>query len=100
MTTLLPLVPVVDPAFVARRRTADKVFRGALAFNAALTAFWVFVTISGRDAVFFQDYRIDRATLMRVGSGIVFFYVLWGFLWYGIKSLLLRTAAGFSKAER
>jgi hypothetical protein len=100
MTTLLPLVPVVDPAFVARRRTADRVFRGALAFNAALTAFWLFAVISGRDPVFFQSYQVDRGTLGRVGGAILFFYVFWGFLWYGIKSVLLRFVAGFSKADR
>ena len=31
-----------DPAFLERRRTADRIFRGALAFNAALTLFWLF----------------------------------------------------------
>jgi hypothetical protein len=35
-----------------------------------------------------------------VTSGILFIFVLWGFIWYGIKTLLLRFYAGFSKEER
>ena len=39
----------VSPVFAERRRTADRVFRGALIFNGALTLFWliVFLTKSG-----------------------------------------------------
>ena len=32
--------------------------------------------------------------------GVLFFNVLWGFIWYGVKTLLLRYVAGFSKEER
>jgi hypothetical protein len=39
---------VRDEAFEARRRTAGRIFRGALIFNTALTIFWVAVLISGR----------------------------------------------------
>ncbi len=84
----------------ARRRTADLVFRGALAFNAALTIFWVFVVLAQGNAIFFGQYNIDRAVLTRVAFGILFFYVIWGFIWYGIKNLLLKSFVGFSREER
>jgi hypothetical protein len=87
-------------SFDERRRIADRIFRGALLFNAALTAFWLFVVITQRDAVFFRHYNIDRETLGAVTFGILFFYVLWGFIWYGVKNLLLKFVAGFSKDER
>jgi hypothetical protein len=87
-------------SFEARRRTADRIFRGALVFNVALTAFWLFVLLVNRDAMFFRTYEIDRAALGRIASGIMFFYVVWGFIWYAIKNLLLKYFVGFSKEER
>jgi hypothetical protein len=42
-----------------RRRTADRVFRGALVFNCALTAYWLFLLATGGSSLFFQDYRAD-----------------------------------------
>jgi hypothetical protein len=83
-----------------RRRTAGRIFQGALAFNAALTLFWLFVALTGRDAFFFRRPEVDREAVLRVFQGVLFFYVLWGFLWLGIKSLLLRFVAGFSREER
>ena len=84
----------------ARRRTANRVFWGALIFNSALTLYWVVVSITGRGALFFPHYAIDGGTAGRLLSGILFFYVIWGFIWYGVKSLLLRYFVGFSKEER
>ena len=83
-----------------RRRTADRIFRGALAFNAALTLYWLVAAVSGRGALFFQDLGLGWHTLGPVAGGILFFYVLWGFIWYGIKTALLKYWAGFSKEER
>ena len=87
-------------AFTDRRRTADRVFRGALMFNTGLTILWLFAVVTGRTTIFFQDYRMDREALLRVGGAILFFYVLWGFIWYGVKALLLRFFVGFTKEER
>jgi hypothetical protein len=87
-------------SFEARRRTADRVFRGALLFNTGLTIFWLFVIVTGRTTSFFQGYRPDREAALRVAFGILFFYVLWGFIWYAVKALLLRFVAGFTKEER
>jgi hypothetical protein len=92
-----------DPAarsFADRRRVADRVFRGALIFNTALTAFWVGLLFTGREPVFFRQYAFDREALTRVAVGVGFFYVLWGFVWYAVKNALLKWVAGFSKAER
>ncbi|PYR92263.1 MAG: hypothetical protein DMF84_14235 [Acidobacteria bacterium] len=86
--------------FVDRRRTADRIFRGALIFNAALTVFWGVMLATGENAYFFASYDVSRQALTRVFTGILFFYVLWGFFWYGVKTLLLRYVAGFSKDER
>jgi hypothetical protein len=84
----------------ARRRTADLVFRGALLFNTALTAFWLFALVSHRTGGLFAQYAFGWDALRRIGTGILFFYVIWGFIWYGIKSLLLRYFVGLSKEER
>jgi hypothetical protein len=83
-----------------RRRTADRIFKAALAFNAALTVFWLGVLATGTDAVFFGTYALDGAAIQRVFFGILIFWVLWGFVWFGIKNALLKSVAGFSMAER
>jgi len=83
-----------------RRRTAQRIFRGALLFNAALTVFWLFVLATHQAFGFFQQYEVDRAAIGRVTFGIFFFYVVWGFIWYAIKNLLLKFFVGFSKEER
>src|SRR5438067_6310055 len=87
-------------AFVERRRTAARIFRGALLFNTALTLFWGVMLATGGNAYFFARYDVSWQALTRVFTGILFFYVLWGFFWYGVKTLLLRYVAGFSKEER
>ena len=86
--------------FLARRRIADRVFRGALIFNTALTVFWIVLLATGANTRFFSSYRLDVVGVLRVLSGILFFYVLWGFIWWGVKALLLRYVVGFSKEER
>ncbi len=99
-TTLDVRSPEASATFEDRRRTADRIFRAALIFNGALTLFWLFVYITGRTTIFFQNYQVDRAAVMRVAAGIFFFYVLWGFIWWGVKTLLLRFFVGLTKAER
>lgn len=74
------------------------VFRGALAFNAALSVFWLATFVAG-GTFFFGEYRVDRGTIPRVLSGILFFYVIWGVIWWGIKWLLLRRFVGFTRQE-
>jgi hypothetical protein len=85
--------------FAARRRTADRIFRGALIFNSALTLFWAVLLVTHGNAYFFAAYEVNRAGLVRVFTGILIFNVVWGFIWYGVKRALLRNMATFSKEE-
>ncbi len=101
LTVPAPAVPAgARDAFGRRRRTADRVFRGALLFNAALTVFWLVLTLTGSTTIFFLETGITGAGIARVAAGVAFFYILWGFIWYGVKTLLLKYLVGFSKEER
>lgn len=91
--------PAIAP-FAERRRIADRIFTGALLFNTALTVFWAVVFLSGTDALFFGSSAFDAASVGRVLFGILLFYVAWGFIWYGVKTVLLKYVAAFSKDER
>lgn len=97
-TAVAAVAPLV--AFEERRRTADRIFRGALVFNGALTAFWLYAVLTHHNVPFFEHYEVDRAAVLRVAQGILWFNVLWGLIWYGVKALLLKYAVGFSKEER
>ena len=83
----------------SRYRTARLIFRGALAFNAALSVFWL-VTFLGGGSLFFSDYRVDWGTIPRVLGGVFFFYVIWGVIWWAVKTALLKYFVGFTKDER
>jgi hypothetical protein len=83
-----------------RRRTADRIFRGALAFNTALTLFWGYMLITQRDALIFRQYGVDRTTVANVLFSVLFFYVIWGYIWYAVKNALLKSFVGMSKDER
>ena len=101
MDTTLTSQAVPDvQAFQDRRKTADRIFRGAVAFNTALTLFWVVMLITRGNAVFFAEYDVTRVAVGQVLGGIFFFYILWGFIWYGVKTVLLKYVVGFSKEER
>ena len=100
MQTLQQTPADAAPAFLERRRTADRVFKGALTFNTSLTVFWLVMLATGGNAYFFGSYSVDGAAIGRVLGGVFFFYVLWGFIWYGIKSLVLTYFVHFSKEER
>ena len=99
-TTVTVDAPLGVQAFEERRRTADRVFWGAVAFNTALTIFWLVLLLTRGHTVFFAEYDVTRVAVGQVLGGIFFFYILWGFIWYGIKTLLLKYLVGFSKEER
>ena len=99
-TAATAATPHALTSFESRRRTADRIFRGALIFNTALTLFWLSVTLTGSNAVFFGRYDGGRAGVIRVLVGVLTFYVIWGFIWYGIKNVLLKVVAGFDAEER
>jgi dolichol kinase len=83
----------------SRRTTADIIFRGALAFNMALTVFWLATFLSG-GSFFFKGYRFDADAVNRIVFGILFFYVIWGVIWWAIKGALLRWFVRFTREER
>jgi hypothetical protein len=84
----------------AHRRTADAVFRGALAVTGVITTIWLFFVVTGVDGgPVFNGYRVNAKAVVRVLIGFSVVSVLWGWLWYGIKVLLLRTLVGFTKDE-
>jgi hypothetical protein len=83
-----------------RRRTADRIFRGALIFNAVMTVFWGVMLATGGNAYFFGRYDVSVRSAIGVLMGILIFYVVWGFIWWGVKALLLKYVAGFTKEER
>jgi hypothetical protein len=86
--------------FAARRQIADRVFRGSLLFNAALTVFWLALVLTGWTTVFFKDYAVTLEALGRVVVGVAIMFVVWGFIWWGVKTALLKYFVGFSKEDR
>ena len=81
-------------------RTARRVFLGSLLWTCAITAFWVSMMVLGPErAPIFGRYRIDKQALGAVFFGFLIFSVLWGWIWYGIRALLLRKFVGLSKEE-
>ena len=70
-------------AMADRRRIADRIFRGALAFNTFLTLFWGFMMVTRHDALIFHQYTIDRTAVASIFFSLIFFYVIWGYIWYG-----------------
>jgi hypothetical protein len=86
--------------WAAYRRQADRYFLASLALTSGLTAVWLFFVVTGRDGgPVFKGYQINLEAVVRVAAGFSIMTVLWGWLWYGIKGLLLRKLAGFSSEE-
>jgi hypothetical protein len=89
-----------ERAWTAKRRVADAAFRSALAASAVLTALWLFFVVTGRDGgAMFRGYQITGQAIVRVLMGFTIMTVLWGWLWYGLKRLLLRKLVGLTKEE-
>ncbi len=90
----------IAPTMADRRRIADRIFRGALAFNTFLTLFWGFMMVTRHDALIFHQYAIDRTAVASIFFSLIFFYVIWGYIWYAVKNALLKYFVGFTKEER
>jgi dolichol kinase len=43
---------------------------------------------------------VDAGSLQRVFFSFLFFSVIWGLIWFGLKNLLLKHTVGFTKEER
>jgi dolichol kinase len=92
----LPAVAAPDE----RHRTANRVFRGAVAFNGALTLLWLFYVWVRPSDYFFKDLSLDNLGLVNTLIGFTIFNVVWGFIWWGVKGSLLKRFVGFTKDER
>lgn len=101
MSQALARGPAVTHAVAADpSRVASGVFRGATAVTSAITLAWLYFVWTGREAgVLFRGYRVDGEAIARVTAGFLFGTVLWGWLWYGVKRLLLRKLVGLSREE-
>ena len=92
--------PAEKPAgrgYQAGRRTVfPVVVRAHRGDHGGLALFFV---VTGRRRGHLQGLPAQPGGVGRVAMGFLVMSVLWGWLWYGIKSLLLRKLAGFSKEE-
>jgi hypothetical protein len=90
----------VTPDRERYRREARRYFRASLAFTAVLTAVWLFFVLTGRDGgPAFRGYQLNLEAVSRVAVGLSIMIVLWGWLWYGVKRLLLVKLASFSRDD-
>jgi hypothetical protein len=83
----------------AHQRTADAVFRGGVALTTAITAIWLFLLATGKDGGPIFSYSASVRALAEIAIGFTVTYVLWAWLWWGVKVLLLRKYVGFPKEE-
>jgi hypothetical protein len=91
--------PVVVP-LEDRHRLANRIYRAAFGVTVALTAFAALSFFTGIGHRFTGDIRFDQRTIASVFLGAVVLNVVLGFIWWGIKSLLLKYVAGFDREER
>ncbi len=95
-----PADPELTHAWAERRRVADRVFRGAALATFLLTLVWLFFVVSGKDGgALFHGYQVTAEAVGRVAIGFAIGTVLWGWLWYWVKRLLLRKLVGLSSDE-
>lgn len=88
------------PVAAGPARIASAVFWGATAVTSAITIAWLYFVWTGREGgALFRGYRVDGLAIARVVAGFLFGTVLWGWLWYGLKRLLLRKLVGLSREE-
>src|SRR5882672_7937539 len=97
MTTLAAASPLQRDT---RLVTAGRIFYTALAVNTALTLLCAVTYFTGFGASLVGSVIINGETAGRVLRGVLFFVVLWGFIWLGIKALLLAKLAKFTPQER
>ncbi|HTU65571.1 MAG TPA: hypothetical protein VMF52_06465 [Steroidobacteraceae bacterium] len=97
MTTLTATAPL---AADTRLATARRVFLAALGVNSVLTLLCAASYFTGFGASFTGPVTLDGQAALRIGWNILIITVLWGFIWLGIKSLLLARVAKFSREER
>jgi hypothetical protein len=93
--TAAAIAPIDD-----RRRLADRIYYGALAVTVALTLFVAVSYFTGIGGRYSGAMKFDQRTLVNVLLGAVIMNVVLGFIWFGIKNLLLKYVARFDRDER
>jgi hypothetical protein len=93
-------VIIADTLASNHRRTADRVFLGSVVYTGAITVVWLFFVVTQYKGPFsFGRYNIDAQAIGRVLAGLLFFSVLWGWIWYLVRRLLLKRLVGLSDDE-
>lgn len=95
-----PMSPPAGKSVAERMGTANRVFTLALTINVALTLFCLLAYATGAGSAIAGSFRLNLAWIVNVLIGIAMFHVIWGFIWYGIKNLLLARFVGMSKPDR
>src|SRR5687768_8142969 len=83
-----------------RQQLAQRIFRAALLTNAALTAFVALSYFTGLGRSFAGEIKFDSRSTTNILFGALFLNIGLGFIWWGIKSLLLRYVVGLDQQER
>jgi hypothetical protein len=83
-----------------RRRLARRIYYAALTVTVMLTILVALSYFTGFGRRFTGPITFDQRTLLNVLFGAVILNVGLGFLWLGIKTLLLHYVAGFDAGER
>lgn len=83
-----------------RQRLANRIFRATFAITVALTAFAALSYFTGIGQRITGEIRFDERALRSILFGSLVLNIGLGFVWWGIKSLLLRFVAGFDRDER
>lgn len=83
-----------------RQQLAERIYRGALAVTGALTAFIAVSWLTGFGSRYTGTLRFDARSISNMLLGTLILNVAWGFVWLGIKTLLLRYFVGFDRDER
>lgn len=90
---------VIKPA-AERLATANRIFLFALIVNVILTVFCLVAYATGKGTAIAGTFRFSVASIVQVLIGMTLFHIVWGFVWYGVKNLLLARFVGMSKEDR
>jgi hypothetical protein len=90
---------VVEP-IESRQRLANRIYYAALAVTVSLTAFVALSYFTGIGRRFTGPLTFDQRAISSVLFGAVVLNVALGFIWLGIKTVLLHYVAGFDREER
>ncbi len=83
-----------------RHRLANRIYHAAFGVTVALTAVAALSWSTGIGQRFTGEIRFDQRSIAGVIFGALVLNIGLGFLWWGIKSLLLKHFAGFDREER